>query len=164
MNIPDNWLDILLRLVTATLMASLIGLDREIRDKPAGLRTHMLVGLGAAAFSVFSLEVVDRYSHLEGSIALDPIRIIAGVIGGLGFLGAGSIIQSHGNTHGMTTAAGIWIAGAIGVGCGTGSYFSVTVVTIIALICLNPVRKLERKLGTRRHQNDALRPDSLDAE
>jgi putative Mg2+ transporter-C (MgtC) family protein len=148
MEIPANWLDTIIRLTSATLLAAIIGMDRELRDKPAGLRTHMLVGLGASAFSVFALGLVSDLAEQEG-IRLDPLRIVEGVIGGLGFLGAGAIIQSRGDVYGMTTAVGIWIAGAIGVGCGTGNYFAVACTTFIAIICLIPLRILERRLDIR---------------
>lgn len=148
MEIPIDWLETVLRLVLATVLTAMIGLEREVRNKAAGLRTHMLVGLGSAAFGVFSLSLVEQFDAAQQSVMLDPMRIIEGIIGGLGFLGAGAIIQSRGDVHGMTTAAGIWIAGAIGIGCGIGSYFAVIIVTLIALICLIPVRMLESKVHT----------------
>jgi len=109
----------------------------------------MLVGLGSSACCVFALSLVSRYAETESAVQLDPLRIIEGVIGGLGFLGAGAIIQSRGDVRGMTTAVGIWIAGAIGVGCGTGNYFAVALLTVITVVCLIPVRLLERKLDIR---------------
>lgn len=147
MEIPSDWLDTIIRLVSATLLSGIVGLEREVRNKPAGLRTHMLVGLGAAACCVFSLDVMERLQQVNELARFDPIRIIEGVIGGLGFLGAGAIIQSRGNVHGLTSAAGIWIAGAIGVGCGMGSFFAAVVLTLIVVICLVPVRWLEREIN-----------------
>ncbi len=148
-DLPENWLDILIRLLSAAFLSGIIGLEREIRNKPAGLRTHMLVGLGASAVCVFGYGVVEEVGGQNESVRLDLIRIISGVIGGLGFLGAGAIMQSRGEVHGMTTAAGIWIVGAIGIGCGTGNYFAVGVTTLIATVCLIPIRILEKKLAIR---------------
>ncbi len=145
--LPENWLETSVRLISAAAMAALIGLEREVRDKPAGLRTHMLVGLGAAAFTVFGIDLATGLGHQNESFSFDPLRIVSGVIGGLGFLGAGAIIQSRGDVFGLTTAAGIWLVGAIGVGCGTGNYFAVGITTLIALICLVPVRHIEHNLS-----------------
>ena len=153
-SIPSlNWLDISIRLVAAAVLAGIVGIDREVRDKPAGLRTYMLVGLGAAAFTVFASNLVHDLAAAgdQTGIRLDPTRIIQGIIGGLGFLGAGTIIHSRGDVHGITTAAGIWIAGAIGLGCGAAYYFTAFLVTLIAVICLIPVQFLEYKLVNRRN-------------
>lgn len=147
MEIPPDWLDTTARLVLGTLLAALIGFEREVRDKSAGLRTHMLVGLGAAAFSVFAMQLASHPIADNPTVSLDPMRIIAGVAGGLGFLGGGAIIHSKGDIYGMTTAVGIWIAGAIGVGCGVGNFFAVLVTVGVALVCLGPVRYLENWLS-----------------
>ncbi len=149
MEIPHDWMEITLRLFLAVILTAVIGFEREVRDKPAGLRTHMLVGLGSAAFAVFTLGLAENVDQLGKTYNVDPIRAIEGVMEGLGFLGAGAIIQSRVNVYGMTTAVGIWIAGAIGVGCGTGNYFAVLLTTFIALICLIPLRFLEKQLALR---------------
>jgi putative Mg2+ transporter-C (MgtC) family protein len=146
MELPPDWLDTCARLVSASILAALIGLERELRNKPAGLRTHILVGLGASALCVFAVHIARDVTNVPDAVRIDPIRVIQGVIAGLGFLGAGAIIQSKTQVHGMTTAAGVWIAGIVGVGCGTGNYFAVTLLTIITLICLYPIGVLERKL------------------
>jgi putative Mg2+ transporter-C (MgtC) family protein len=160
--IPENWLVIFTRLFAAGVLTALVGLERELRDKPAGLRTHMLVGLGAASFGMLALQLIDEMSKLRPEAAgnMDPIRIVEGIVGGLGFLGAGAIIQSRGRVEGMTTAAGIWIAGAIGIGCGVGSFFISAVTTLLALICLLPVGYLEAHLARRRVSRHLERPDS----
>ncbi len=114
-------LDMLLRLTLASVAGALLGWERERRDKPAGLRTHMMVSLGAAAFMILSLDYVATDTQQE-ALRLDPTRVIAGIIGGVGFLGAGTIIEARGNVHGITTAAGIWVAAAVGTACGMGMY------------------------------------------
>ncbi len=149
MEIPSDWFEISARLSLAALLTAIIGLEREIRNKPAGLRTHMLIGLGSSAFAIFALGLADSIHHADATTQVDPIRAIEGVMGGLGFLGAGAIIQSRGDVYGMTSAVGIWITGAIGVGCGTGNYFAVVLTTLIAVICLIPLRLVEKQLDVR---------------
>src|SRR6056297_941471 len=107
--------DMVLRLLAAAGLASVIGLERELRQRPAGLRTHMLVSLGAAGFMLVGYEILFATAVGDPSARIDPTRIVEGVIGGIGFLGAGSIIQGRGSIQGITTGAAIWIAGTIGV-------------------------------------------------
>ncbi len=126
--------DMIIRLVAAVVLAGLIGLEREIRGRPAGLRTHMLVSLGAAGFLLVGYEIMFSTAVGDPSARIDPTRIVEGVIGGIGFLGAGSIIRSGGSIHGITTGAAIWIAGAIGVACATGNVVLASLVTALALI------------------------------
>jgi putative Mg2+ transporter-C (MgtC) family protein len=154
MDIPENWLDLVMRLVAATVLTAVIGLEREIRDMTAGLRTHMLVGLGSTAFTLFAYGMIDDMSNGPPNVQLDPLRIVEAVVGGLGFLGAGAIIRSQGNVYGMTTAASIWLAGAIGVGCGMGQMFIVVVTTAITMLCLVPLRIMEKKLKIRNPDHD----------
>lgn len=126
--------DLLIRLSAAAGLAAVIGLEREIRGRPAGLRTHMLVSLGAAAFLLVGYEILFATAEGDPSARIDPSRIVEGVIGGIGFLGAGTIIQSRGSVQGITSGAAIWIAGAIGVACATGNLILATMVTVLALI------------------------------
>lgn len=126
--------DMALRLLAAAALGSLIGLERELRKRPAGLRTHMLVSLGAAGFLLVGYEILFATAVGDPSARIDPTRIVEGVIGGIGFLGAGSIIQGRGSIQGITTGAAIWIAGAIGVACGTGNFILAGLVTGIALV------------------------------
>lgn len=105
--------EIALRLVAAAICGGLIGWNRQREDKPAGLRTHILVSLGAAAFTVVMFDLLHRYPGTLNAPSGDPTRIIQGVATGIGFLGAGSIIRTGGSVRGITTAAGIWVMGAI---------------------------------------------------
>lgn len=127
-------MDMVLRLLAAALLGSLIGLERELRKRPAGLRTHMLVSLGSAGFLLVGYEIMFATAVGDPSARIDPTRIVEGVIGGIGFLGAGSIIHGRGSIQGITTGAAIWIAGAIGVACATGNFILAALVTGIALI------------------------------
>ena len=126
--------EMVLRLLAAAGLASLIGLERELRNRPAGLRTHMLVSLGAAGFMLVGYEILFATAVGDPSARVDPTRIVEGVIGGIGFLGAGSIIQGRGSIQGLTTGAAIWIAGTIGVACAIGNFILAGLVTGIALI------------------------------
>lgn len=138
--------DMVIRLLAAAGLASLIGLERELRKRPAGLRTHMLVGLGAAAFLLVGYEIMFATATGDPSAQIDPTRIVEGVITGIGFLGAGSIIQSRGTVQGITTGAAIWIAGAIGVACGVGNFVLAGLVTAIALVIVVVLGYFEREL------------------
>ena len=134
-----------MRLVAALLLGALIGWERERVGKPAGLRTHMLVALGAAAFMLSGVGLLLEYQpDLPGS-RIDPTRVIDGVITGIGFLGAGSIIQSRGRVRGLTTGASVWISGAVGVACGLGAYWIAVMVTVLALATLTVLVLLEPK-------------------
>jgi len=126
--------DMVLRLLAAAGLASVIGLERELRKRPAGLRTHMLVSLGAAGFMLVGFEILFATAAGDPSARIDPTRIVEGVIGGIGFLGAGSIIHGRGSIQGITTGAAIWIAGAIGVACGTGNFILAGLITAVALV------------------------------
>jgi putative Mg2+ transporter-C (MgtC) family protein len=128
--------ELLLRLGLACLFGMVIGIDREWRNKAAGLRTHMLVCLAAATFTILAVEIsaAAALSHPESSG--DPVRIIEAVTAGVAFLGAGSIIQSRGNIQGVTTGASIWLAGAIGLACGAGYYVLAALNVVLAMVIL----------------------------
>jgi len=128
-----------LRLLAAFVLGGIIGLERERRDRPAGLRTHILVTVGAALLMMLS--------ELVAGGNFDPGRIAAGVVTGIGFLGAGTIIRSGADVHGLTTAATIWVASAVGLTVGTGSYIAAVVATAIIFITLTALRQLERYIG-----------------
>ena len=138
--------DMLTRLAVAAAFGLAIGLERELRGKPAGLRTHMLVSLGAAAFMLLGYEVLFATAEGDPSARVDPTRIIEGVITGIGFLGAGSIIQSRGTIEGITTGAAIWIAGAIGLACGLGNFALAGIITGIAFIIVVVLGFFEREV------------------
>ena len=137
MDAPDSWQEIMLRPLAAVVGAALLGLDREIHRKPAGLRTHMMVALGATVFTLVTLQLFEQMRQDGDAWAgADPLRAISGVAGGIGFLGAGAIIQSRGTVEGITTAATIWVTGALGVACGAGYYRMAGVLVGYALVIL----------------------------
>lgn len=149
MNWPDDYLGIGL----AVLFGAAIGLEREISGKSAGLRTNMLICLGAAVFTIIS-------RNLTGGAPSDSIsRIAAQVVTGVGFLGAGAIIQDRGGVHGLTTAATIWLVASIGMACGAAFYSLAAVSTAAAMLVLlgvTPLAKsLKRRLEKRRNSQSS---------
>lgn len=122
----------LLRLVLATLAGGLIGLEREVVHKPAGIRTHMLVSLGSALFVLVTIETLPSEAG----------RIIAGVATGIGFLGAGTIFRSKSEVHGLTTAASIWAVSAVGLAIGLG-YYLMTAITVVLVLIILQLNKFE---------------------
>jgi putative Mg2+ transporter-C (MgtC) family protein len=143
--IPDvDWWDVLLRLAVAAALTGAIGLERELRERAAGLRTHMLVGVGSALFTIVSAYGWGdfRFSTAEG-VVFDPTRIAAQIVTGIGFLGAGAIIRQGLTVRGLTTAAGLWVVAAIGMAAGAGYYSAALIATGIVLVGLGPFRWLE---------------------
>jgi len=134
--------ELILRLTAAVLLCALIGLERSARDEVAGLRTHALVGGGAALFTV-----VSAYGFSEFvSSPRDPTRIAAQIVSGIGFLGAGAIIRQGLNVRGVTTASSLWIVAAIGMAAGAGSYFAAVFTTALVLVVLILLRRLRTPL------------------
>jgi len=126
----NTLLDIILRLLLAAALGAGIGYQRERANKPAGLRTHILISLGSALFTVISI------FGFNGTV--DPSRVAAGVVAGIGFIGAGVILRGVRGEHvvGLTTAASIWAVAAIGMAAGVGMYLIATIVTVIAVLVL----------------------------
>ena len=138
----------LLRLLVAGLLGAAVGLEREYRAKEAGYRTHFLVCLGSALMMIVSKYGFD--DHLvEGTIRLDPSRIAAQVVTGIGFIGAGTIIFQKQIVRGLTTAAGIWATAGIGLAVGAGMYFMSIACTVLVLIGLEVFRRIFKGLGVR---------------
>lgn len=127
-NYPEDLSELLIRPLVAVVCGAALGLDRELRDKPAGLRTQMLVALGTCIFTLAAIELHDELvEKSEGEF--DPLRAIQGIAGGIGFLGAGTIIRSQGSVQGITTAATVWVVGAAGMACGMG-FYSIGLITV----------------------------------
>ena len=139
---PASFPDAFARLALAAILGGAIGLEREYRHKPAGLRTNMLIALGSALFSILSVEL--------GAGAGSPDRIAAQVVTGIGFLGAGAILRSGENVHGLTTAATIWVNAAIGMAAGLGSYMVAAVAAAITLVVLALLPWMEEIVDKRR--------------
>ena len=143
---PDiSTLESLARLAVAAGLGGAIGLERELRDHEAGLRTHMLVALGAALFTLVSAYAWTDWTFSAASgVTLDPTRIAAQIVSGIGFLGAGAIIVRGISVKGLTTAASVWVVAAIGLASGAGFYAQAVGATVIALVSLYPLRVWSR--------------------
>ena len=142
--------ELALRIGLAAALGAAIGLERELREREAGLRTHLLVSLGAALFTLVSAYGWSdwRFSTPEG-IVFDPTRIAAQIVTGVGFLGAGAIIRQGLTVRGLTTAATLWAVAAIGMAVGAGYYSAAILTTAVVLISLWPLRVLAFRLFVR---------------
>ena len=130
-------IEIVLKLVVAAGLGLVLGYEREVHKRPAGLRTHSLICMGAALFTVLSMS-------FAGS-AVDTSRVAAGVVTGIGFIGGGILFKSEDRVFGLTTAAELWVAGAIGLAVGIGYYFAAVVATVIVLFILVPLKHISEE-------------------
>jgi len=135
--------DYALRFGPATVMGAAIGVDREWRSRPAGLRTHMLTALAAAVFTVLTFELYEEFSEGLDQPSADPMRIIEAVTAGVAFLAAGTIIHGAGKIRGLTTGAGMWLAGALGLACGSGRFDIAFVALVLAIVVISILRPVE---------------------
>ena len=159
--IPDISIgEIALRLVVAAALSGLVGLEREWRERAAGLRTHMLVGVGSALFTLISAYGFNEFL-VGGSnvVRADPSRIAAQIVTGIGFLGAGAIMRQGLNIRGLTTAAGLWVVAAIGMAVGAGYYSGALIGTGVVLFGLGPLRWAEGYIVARRRAAGRLEVD-----
>lgn len=151
-----------LRLVLAALAGGVLGFERELKDRPAGLRTHILVATGAALFAMVSAygfqDIVSDAEALSSgqgaAIRADITRVASQIVVGVGFLGAGTIIRYKGRVRGLTTAAGLWVASAAGLAAGLGFWVGVGVAVGIALVSVVSLKPLEDRLLRQREQED----------
>jgi len=144
---PEPW-EAVLRILAAAGLGAVLGWERETAEKPAGLRTHMMVAMGAAAFTLTSLFLFEQVAAANPKETnLDPIRVVEGVVGGIGFLGAGAIIQSRGSVEGLTTAATIWVTGGIGAACAIGSIPIAATIVVAGVFILRVVPRIGNALG-----------------
>jgi putative Mg2+ transporter-C (MgtC) family protein len=150
---PIADIELIRRLVTAALLGAALGFERELRHKDAGLRTNILITVGAALFTLMSIEI----SGPTG----DPGRIAAQIVTGIGFLGAGAIMRTDTGIQGLTTAATVWVNAAVGVAAGGGKYhlaFIATGITLAALLVLQPIERTIARLFPPPKEN-VVKPD-----
>lgn len=160
----SDW-TVLLRILVAAALGGIVGIERELRDQPAGFRTHMLVALGACLFTLvgaFGFQTLTGDQPIA-AVNADVTRVASQVVVGIGFLGGGAILR-HGSTiRGLTTAASLWVTAAVGLAVGMGFYFAATAVAIVAVVALAGLKPIERKFlkGTRQGNGPppALPPD-----
>ena len=143
-----SYLELTVRLTLSILLGGIIGLERETINKPAGFRTHILVCLGSTIVMLVSLFI---FTEFKGSTNVDPSRIPAQVVSGIGFLGAGTIIIEGANVKGLTTAASLWTVSAIGLAVGVGFYYGAILATFLILLTLIAFNKLEAFLLKKRY-------------
>jgi putative Mg2+ transporter-C (MgtC) family protein len=124
------------RLLLAALFGAAIGFEREWRQRPAGLRTHILVCVAAATFGILTVEITHASVFSPELVKYDPIRVVEAVTAGVAFLAAGVVIFSRGEVQGLTTGAGMWLAGAIGIACGLGLWQIALFATLLTLVVL----------------------------
>jgi putative Mg2+ transporter-C (MgtC) family protein len=140
--------DLIQRLLLAALLGGVIGLEREWRNKDAGLRTNILIAIGSAVFTLMSIELTDARTG-------DTSRVAAQIVTGIGFLGAGAIMRTDAGIQGLTTAATIWVNAAIGVAAGGGEFHLAVITTVITLgvlLVLQPIEKyIDARTGERKH-------------
>jgi len=148
-----SWPEDLLSIIFAVIFGAVIGIERELHGKAAGLRTNILICLGAAVFTIISERMT---AGTEDSVT----RIAAQIVTGVGFLGAGAIIQDRGGVHGLTTAATIWLVASIGMACGARLYQLAVITTLLAIIVLIGLAKLARPLEN--HHEKSKGNNSLD--
>jgi putative Mg2+ transporter-C (MgtC) family protein len=145
-----SWPEVLLRLVLAALFGAAIGVERELREREAGLRTHLLVCVGSALFTIVSAYGFREFLVNGGAVVrADPARIAAQIVTGIGFLGAGAIIRQGLAVRGLTTAATLWVVAAIGLAAGAGYYSAAAITTVLVILSLWPLRILAYRLFVR---------------
>ncbi len=140
--------ELIARLLLASLLGGIIGLEREVHGRAAGFRTHLLVSLGSCLFVISSIFFYQLYGNISriGPSGVDPGRVAAQVVTGIGFLGAGAIIRDRASIRGLTTAACLWVAAAVGLACGIGLYVIAPLVTLLAVVSLLLLKKVENRL------------------
>lgn len=145
---------IVARLLLATIFGAVIGFEREWRNRPAGLRTHILVCVAAATFGILTIEIVHAPMFLKDTARFDPIRAVEAVTAGIAFLAAGTILFARGEVQGLTTGAGMWLAGAIGLASGLGFWQIAAVGTLLVLIVLGLLHAVEVKFDLSKDKQD----------
>ena len=137
--------DASLRLVAAVICGGIIGFEREWKQRPAGLRTHMLVALASALFTIIAFQIYADVQNVDENDTSDPLRLLEAITAGVAFLAAGTIIRGENGVQGITTGAGLWLSGALGMACGKGFYLLAFLGALLTLAILAFVRLLDRR-------------------
>ena len=141
--IPHETLIVTVRMFVAAILAGFVGLEREFKQHPAGLRTHLLVGVVSCLMMILSIYGFEAYVNMHENVRFDPARIPSYVISGIGFLGAGTIIVHGQKVRGLTTAASIWVVAGIGLVVGAGMYYEAMLATVVVVMSLFLLNKIE---------------------
>lgn len=154
-----HYLEILLKLILACILGGIVGFEREHMNRPAGFRTHILVCVGSALIMVTSQYIFEMY---EGRVNVDPTRLGAQIVSGIGFLGAGTIIRDGFNVRGLTTAASLWAVSAVGIAVGIGFYEGAIIATILIFATLILLKRIEWNISKRnRHSTLYIEADNI---
>ena len=137
--------EVVLRLLLSVLLSGLVGLEREAKGRAAGFRTHILVCLGSTLIMLTGVYMAEHYRSL--GVEMDPSRLAAQVVSGIGFLGAGTIIQFRDSVRGLTTAASVWAASGVGLAVGAGFYIGASATTLIVLVVLHALHDFETRVA-----------------
>ncbi len=146
-----SWHETLLRIAIAAVAGAVLGWERERAARPAGLRTHMMLAMGSAGFTLVAMELINL--SIDGgsdNLSYDPIRVLQAVGTGVGFIGAGTILHKGDRVRGLTTATGLWIVAAIGVAAGVGLYTLAGILTVMAAAVLIGLRPVEQRMNNGR--------------
>lgn len=143
--LANEWLEISARLLLAALIGGACGWEREKVGRAAGLRTYMMVAIGSAGFTMAGIELLGGTGSGGANANYDPTRVLAGIVTGIGFLGAGTIIQTGGKVTGLTTAAGLWTVAAAGAACGAGAYRLAVVLAVFTVVVLAALKVVEHR-------------------
>lgn len=154
------WQVICLRLGLATMLGGILGFEREMTAHSAGLRTHMLVSLAAATFAVLTIEIVSMPMFQTEHVRADPMRLVEAITAGVAFLAAGFIVFRGGSVRGLTTGAGMWLAGAIGLAAGLGLWLVAGLSCLLGTLVLALMRRLEVRFKPRRRPRERTADDS----
>src|SRR5436309_15541953 len=150
-----SWEEVLARLCLAAIFGAVLGLERELREREAGLRTHLLVSVGSALFTIVSAYGFREFLNSgESVVRADPTRIAAQIVTGIGFLGAGAIIRQGLSIRGLTTAATLWVVAAIGMAVGVGMYLATGAAVVVTIVSLWALRPIRRRLRPREEEVD----------
>lgn len=157
-DLTQQQIDVLVRLAIAAGFGMIIGIERELREQAAGLRTHMLVAIGSCLFTLVSAY---GFEGISGAVNPDPSRVAAQIVTGIGFLGAGAILREGLSVRGLTTAASLWVVAAVGMAVGLGMYWASGVavaITVVSLWALRPFRRRLRHYGDSSHYEGSPPP------
>ncbi|MCT7376418.1 MgtC/SapB family protein [Chelativorans salis] len=153
------WQVIAVRLTLSIFLGGIVGFERELLARPAGLRTHMLVCLASATFAIVAVEIVSMPAFSDEQVRADPVRLVEAITAGVAFLAAGFIIFKRGQVRGLTTGAGMWLAAAVGLATGLGLWLIAVLACLLGALVLAALRRLEIQLDLKDAHDDDTRDD-----
>lgn len=148
--------EIVLRLAAAIVLGAALGIEREWRERPAGLRTHILVCVASATFALVAIEIINQPIFEAESLRIDPLRLVEAITGGVAFLAAGFIVFFKGEVHGVTTGAGMWLASAIGLAAGLGLFSIAILAALLGVVTLTLIRRAEFRFDLKEKRRTGL--------